>query len=275
MNEEITYSIEGTDSEVGHVKADAFLDRISHLLNALNGIDRVVGKSGAPKLYYRIVAAKHSSPLALTFEPVLKKPSLEPSDQRGGYIRRCHDRFFGELESIRTNGQVSDEIDTTLLEHLYELVEGVGREYKNASISNRTEAIDIDVAFEANLKRLVQEDESAYGTLEGKLEAVNIHAGSRRFWIYPSIGLPQRIRCEFLPGTQAQVKEALGNYVRVEGLKHYRLGESFPFKISVREFDVVPTDEAISFNQLSGIAPDATGGLSAVDFVRKIRDEWE
>lgn len=34
-------------------------------------------------------------------------------------------------------------------------------------------------------------------------------------------------------------------------------------------------DGRVSLETLKGIAPDATGNQSAVDFVRKQRDEWE
>jgi hypothetical protein len=38
----ITLTVDGVDSEHGHVKADEFIDRLTHLLTALNSIDRLV-----------------------------------------------------------------------------------------------------------------------------------------------------------------------------------------------------------------------------------------
>src|SRR5438552_2060543 len=128
----ITLRVEGLESERGHVTADEFLDQLTHLLNALNGIDKLLGDTGSPQLYYRIVNAKHDSPLQITLEPVLKKHALS----KGNYASQCHARFFKELTAIKRREPVSEDIETSLLEHLHDLVMGVGRDFKSAVISN-------------------------------------------------------------------------------------------------------------------------------------------
>ncbi len=269
-NNLITLTVEGIEAEGGHVAADEFLDQLTHLLTALNGIDRLIGESGSPKLYYRIVKASHASPLQVTLEPILKKPEVT----KRNYVTECHSRFFQELNAIKRREPVSEDVEPEVLEHLYDLAVGLGRNFKTAVISNDAARIDLDRAFEDNLSRLVREGDVSYGTFEGKLEAVNIHGGSRRFWLYPALG-PQRVRCDFLPGTAAQVKEALGHYVRVQGLKHFRPPSPFPARIAVRDFEIVREDERVSINELRGIAPMATEGISAIEFVRRIRNEWD
>jgi len=273
MNESanlITLKVEGLESERGHITADEFLDRFTHLLNALNGIDKLVGQTGSPQLYYRIVNATHDSPLQITLEPILKKPAMS----RRNYVDQCHARFFQELTAIKRREPVSEDIDTGLLEHLHDLAMGVGRDFKSAVLYNDVARIELDKEFEENISRLVQEENHSYGAFEGMLEAVNIHGGRRRFWLYPKLG-PQRVRCDFLPGTSEQLREALGRHVRVVGLKYFRPFSPFPFRISVKEFEVIDNDEAVSLHQLGGVAPNATGEMTAVEFVRKIRNEWD
>jgi hypothetical protein len=267
----ITLSVEGLDAEGGHVKVDEFLEKLTNLLTALNGIDRLVGETGSPSLYYRIVDASHSSPFKITLEPVVRKNIKKVKKD---IVQRCHSRFFGEISAIKRREPVSPDIDNRLLEHLRDLTIGIGQDFKTVTISNGHERVELDREFETNLKTLLDEEDVSYGGIEGMLEAVNIHGAARRVWIYPKIG-EERVRCDFLPGTSDQIKEALGHHVRVTGLKFFRATSPFPFRINVKELEVVSDEKIVSLNQLSGIAPDATGEMSSVEFVRRIRNEWD
>ena len=182
MSEQITYSVDGLDSEHGHVAFGDFLDRLEHLLAALNGIDRLVGQTGNPKLYYRIVKASHSSPLTITLQPVLKD---NRSGESRNHIRACHSRFFREMNAVRRMEPVSPDIEPELLEHFRDLALGVGQDFKRAAISNTEEAIEIDKAFEINASKLTTEENVSFGSFEGRLDAANIHGEAKRFWLYP------------------------------------------------------------------------------------------
>lgn len=266
----ITLSVSGVESESGHVRADEFLDALSHLLIALNGIDRLVGQTGNPTLYYRIVAAKHTSPLSVTLEPVLRRTGTPIARE---HIQLRHHRFFGALEAIKQNQPVAPDVDDQLLEHLRDLTPSAELSFKAVTISNGRSHVELDKTFEANVRKLLDEEYASYGGVEGSLDTVNIHGHARRFWIYPKIG--QKIRCDFLPGTSDQIREALGHYVRVEGMKFFRPQSPFPFRVAVRDFEIMSEDNPVHLKELRGIAPDATGQLSSVEFVRAIRDEWD
>jgi hypothetical protein len=268
----ITWTVEGTESEGGHVRADDFLDKIDHLLSALNGIDKVVSQSTQPTLYYRIVKLSYSSPLSFTIEPVIKSRVIQPSRD---YVTVRHHRFFKELDAIHKNEPVSPDIDEPLLEDFRDLAAGRGELFRVASISNSEATVQIDEVFEKNVTKMLGEEYASYGGVEGKLDALNIHGRTRRVWIYPTIG-PQRIRCDFLPGTKQQLIEAAGHYIRVEGYKYFRPHSPYPVRVKVMDFEMLDTDEEpVLLSSLRGIAPDATGEMNSVDFVRAIRDEWD
>ena len=61
----ITLEVDGPSSEDGHVRADEFIEKLENLITALNGVDKMVGDTGQPTLYYRIVAVSHTSPLTM------------------------------------------------------------------------------------------------------------------------------------------------------------------------------------------------------------------
>ena len=268
----IKLEVEGVASEQGHVRFDEFLQKLEDLLIALNDVDRIVGNTQRPALYYRVVDVSHGSEVAITLEPVMRQQM--PEARAVIEINARHDRFFKELSAIKMNEPVSPDVDERLLERLRDLVEGIGRTFQRASISNFESRVDLDATFETNIRKLLAEEDSSYGGVEGKLDAVNIHGVLRRFWIYPRIGA-DRIRCDFLPGTADEIRDALGHYIRVEGIKYFRAPNPYPYRIAVRDFEILDTEERTNLVDLRGIAPRATGQLSSVDFVRTIRDEWD
>jgi len=271
MSNLITLQIEGVASEDGHVLVPAFIERLEHLLSTLNGIDRIVGQTAQPTLNYRIVDARHSSPLTFTLEPILKKRISRPDPD---HIQLRHRRFFREMSAVRRSEPVSPEIDDTILEHMRALVEGLGKEFRSARISNGESNVELDEKFEASVRRLLNEEDASYGSERGMLEALNIHGGNRTCWIYPKAG-PLRIRCDFLPGTRDLIIQHSGKAVWVEGVKYFRPNSPFPFRIAVKDFGAMSDEESVPVRDLEGIAPLAIGSMSAVEFVRKIRDEWD
>jgi hypothetical protein len=270
MSDLITVQIEGTPDQDGHVILADFLQRIDQLLQALNGIDRVVGQTERPTLNYRIVDTKHTSPISITLKPVFRKNVIiEGSD----HIEKRNKRFFSELKSIRRGDLPSDDIDENLLMHFRRLSEGLGTDYASAKISNGSNSVELDRVFEVNVQQLLHEEDRSYGGEEGMLLAVNLH-GRQTFWIYPKIG-PTKIRCDFQPGMRDEIRENLGRFVRVEGLKFFRSHTSFAVRIAVKDLTPIQEDSSITLKSLRGIAPQATGELSAAEFVRNLRDEWE
>jgi hypothetical protein len=267
----IKLTVAGLKSERGHVRADEFLDELANLLAALNGFDRMVGQSGNLTLYYRIVAVQHASPLTITLEPVVRREVRRPA---GDHIEILHDRFFNELKAIRRNEPISQDIDDQVLEHLRDLSSGADRSFKSITISNHRTRVRLNKAFEKNVAKLLGEEAASYGHVEGRLDAANIHGYTRRFWIYPKIGA-QKIRCEFLPGESDRIREALGRDIRAEGLKYFRSQSPFPYRVAVKDFEILGGPEAVHLKDLKGIAAGATGDLSSVEFVRSIRSEWD
>lgn len=266
----ITLELDGPASEQGHVRVDEFINKLEDLITTLNGIDRIVSESAQATLYYRIVGVSHESPLTITIEPVVRKRVTKPA---ADHIATRHHRFFRELRAIKANQPISPELDDRTIERMRDLVSGLGDTFTRAVVSNGEARVELDKTFETNVRKLLDEEDCSYGGFEGTLDAANIHAETRRFWIYPRIG--QRVRCDFLPGTATQIREALGQYIRVEGFKYFRAQSPFPYRIKVRHFEGLEGDDDSALFNLGGIAPAATGEMNSVDFVRAIRDEWE
>ena len=137
----------------------------------------------------------------------------------------------------------------------------------------RNQTVQIDQQFDRSLKRLLEGDESELDEIIGRVERVDIH-NKNQFDIYPAVG-PERVRCSAPKSLQDQVISAIGKTVSVAGWALYRKDSPFPHAMRVEEIHSRRSDHELpTMESMHGIAPDATGGLSGEDFVRKLRNAY-
>ena len=116
-------------------------------------------------------------------------------------------------------------------------------------------------------------DASVLGSVSGKVEAVNVHGNKPVFFLYPVSG-PFKVRCRFEPSLLLDdLREAIDRHTTVYGMLDYEVGEPFPVEVVVERVEVSPPDtELPTLRSLIGIAPDLTGGIDSVEYVRGLRD---
>jgi len=123
-------------------------------------------------------------------------------------------------------------------------------------------------------KSLVGTHYKSLGSIEGRIELVSVHKGSKRFTLY-HIRTGKAIKCNLPPEVEADVWSAAEQRRRVgvSGLISYNIiGE--PLSVLVKgPLRFFKTEEELPTSEkLAGIAPDITGDLSTEDFVRSLRD---
>lgn len=229
----ITLRLEGLPEEDGHVRLSDLLTELQALKETLDNVDRMVGQTSDTALYYRVVDLKHSSPATVVLEPRAKpKKKL---DRDAVSIR--HHRFFQELDAIEHKKPVSEELDTKTLLSFKRLVEGVGKTFYKASISNATSSIPLTEKLRQNVDVLIDKEYRSIGTITGKLEALNVHRNTNTFWIYPAVG-PRKVLCKFRSSDREKVKRCIDMVVRVHGRKYFRPNANVPHRIEVDEFEI-------------------------------------
>ncbi len=66
---------------------------------------------------------------------------------------------------------------------------------------------------------------------------------------------------------------AVGQFIEVHGIIHYKAVSTFPHQIDVKKLEVLPDEEGLpSIFDLKGIAPGLTGGLSSEEFAQGLKD---
>jgi hypothetical protein len=261
----ITMIIEGMPEDGGRVRFKTFLDQLQSLSATISRLDREYAE-GREHIDFQIAELSYNSPVRVVLEP-------KPLPHAPVIAAAIIDSFRSISDAIDGDGDLS-RIDSDLLADFRALARPVGKQVKSAALRfdggefNLTERV-----FSRTDQALAVTDECD-GSFDGMLEQINIHLGANTFHIYPAIG-PKKIACNFPAALYDDAVAAVGRRVEVTGLLRYRSGADFPHQILVQEIEVFPNDDELpNWEDIRGIAPDATGILRSEAFVRELRDAW-
>lgn len=212
----------------------------------------------------RIIRMHMNSPATVVMEAI----------RSDGGVARTID-FFSGIEAVVMGGVAPRDFDRPVFEALKDFASVVGKSVRSATIVSGGRTILIDVAARKRIDDVFGPDTSAEGMVDGMLEAVNVHGKQNTFGLYPIVGA-SRVSCKFDQALLPLVRPALGKYVQIQGELKYRWREKFPFEALATKIEVLEDfNEQPSFNEILGMAPNATGGLPSEEFTRKQRYGWQ
>lgn len=118
----------------------------------------------------------------------------------------------------------------------------------------------------------VEPDESCWGSLRGKMLKWDGEETVNTFHIFPDYG-PTKVRCTFSDNTRAQVTAGVDKYVEVYGRMVYKPKAENPYRMEAES--VTPIGDKIDvelLRRLKDSSPNATGDVSAEDFIKDLRN---
>ena len=261
----VTLIVEGLSSDGGHVRLDAFLTALEKLRSTLIKLD-ALGSDGKPSSYFTIVGLSHNSPATVEIE-------ARPLQGRRDVTSALLSRFGSAIKEISA-GRVPEYLDYKTLADLREIASPVGSSIASARISVGNEYVEMTKQFAKQIEVVMAEEETCFGSVDGMLEQINVHADANTFTIYPEFGA-KSISCHFPKDQQEKAVSAIKRRVSVSGNMHYRKNAPFPHHIDVDHLEIYALpDDLPSLDDLRGLAPNATGGLASEDFVRELRNAW-
>ena len=264
-DDRITLIIEGLPEDEGRVRLSAFMAQLQSFSATVARLDKDAN-AGKAATYFRIAALSYNSPVRVVLEP----QPLGRSPYMGAAILDGLERVTSALEA----GQDLSGLDADLLEDIRGLSGPVGKSIKSAALVFRNQRFELTSSVTKELDHALAVDEECAGSIEGALEQINVHLGANVFHIYPEVG-PRKVTCRFPSKLHDDAVAAVGKRVEVFGVLHFRAGASFPHAVSVEELQPIPSDADLpDWEDLRGLARDATGDLSSEEFVRRLRDEW-
>lgn len=264
----ITLQIEGSPEDKGHPRLADLIKQLEIFQKALAQTERMVTGNEEREVYYRVVDLSHQSPATFVLEGVTLKPKSDKT-----LPAKTNSTFLKVLRQIK-RGSVSEDVDASTLVCYKELTSPIIKNnLSKVNIKNgRGKPIELDTKFRDKIEKIIGDDELMAGSATGRLEWLNIH-NKNLFNIYPVIGA-SKIVCKFPTSLRPTVIEAIDKDVVVFGILRYRQRDKFPYSMDVKEIEIMPFyEEEPTLWSLRGVAPNATGELTANDFVRQLRDE--
>jgi hypothetical protein len=264
----------GAEEDNRDVRFSDFIFQCQAIKNALRESEAFFCGDGKEPLDYRITGLRHDSPSTLELNPIAGNRTQD-------YVRKVLKGFATELHRIRRDRRLLGRPEMGRLRAYSEIgkrpkghVEEVRIAVEETHTIRKPKPVQVavDRRFKQNLEEILGPDEIVYGSISGRLDWLNFH-DARRFRLYPIVG-PQRITGEFGEEIRDQVRNGADRFVTVFGRLHYKTWDKYPHHVRATKVETHDRDEDLpSLNDIKGIAPQMTGELSSVDWVRKIRDE--
>ena len=267
MRTGITMTIESAESDRQHVSLDDFSFQLEALRKVLSNTESSLSGEQA-EIDWQIVDLKHSSPAEIVLQPVDTRMDTDKED----IVFETVNRVIGYFKTLSEKIPPPVEMNQHLLGHYKTFSEKIQRGILKVSLKSGTDTVKVSKNVRAAIDAVILSETKSVGTVEGRLEFVNIHADQNIFRIYSAIP-PERVTCSFRPDKIEEAREALGRKIRVLGELTYPKGGKFPRTVKVETIELLPEDDDLpSLMDLRGIAPDITGDLSSEEFVRNLRD---
>lgn len=267
MHTGITITIESAESDREHVSLNDFSFQLEALRKVLSNTESSLSGEKA-EIDWQIVDLKHSSPAEIVLRPIDNRVDTDKEDIASETV----DKVISSLKMLSENTLPPIEMSQQLLGHYKNFSDKVQKGILRISLKRETDTVKVSENVKAVIEDVTLSETKSIGTVEGRLEFLNIHGNQNIFRIYSAIP-PEKVNCFFPPDKIDQAREALGHKIRVSGELTYPGGNDFPRDIKVEAIELLPDDDDLpSLMDLRGVAPGITGGLSSEEFVRNLRD---
>lgn len=265
----ITVELSDSFSPADDLRLDDFLEQMRTLKAALRETERLVSGTREASLYFRIKHIQKNSPPVITLEAV--SDTLDERS-RPTYANRVVRQLTANLRIISNKGKLPGRMDYLALESYRVLTATAEKHRLNVRISAGNNSVLINSKLRETIDRIAGKDEYSVGSVSGKIEAINLHNRTRKFYIFPIIG-PSRVLGTFKSRDRAKFASAVDKYVTVFGILRYKQWDRFPYAIKAELIEI--HDPAIgTLDGLRGLNVRATGDLTSQEFVDRLRDEW-
>ncbi|SOZ37023.1 hypothetical protein [Cupriavidus neocaledonicus] len=265
--ESITLHMEGMQSDDGDLRLGMLIDKLIAFRATLSEADKYLSGIDKPTVDLLVSDLTHNSPAAITIRATPHANVLNPQTGLFSYLADL-------INDINDGRYEAASASHLFLERLGDLCLGVGDKLTQMWLSRGKERVaTVTPQTRTQLQSLLSRTYSTYGHVKGKVERYNSHGDVKYFYVYSLLG--SRVKCAFPDDLRELAAQAVEKSVDVSGLLKYREGEYFPHEVQVQAIEILPADNQLStLSSLSGVAPDATGEKTSIEFIRDRRNGW-
>jgi hypothetical protein len=256
-------------AEEDDLRLDDFLEQMAPLKAALRETERLVA-GGEPTLYFRIKQLQKNSPAKVILEAVSDEEGERSRPQYASYVVRS---LTTNLRVILNKKRLPAKIDVPALDSYRDLAAPSEKRHLEVQLQCGDHTVTVGRQFREILDSIVGEDEFSYGSVSGKIEAINLHDRNRRVLIFPIIGA-SRVVGTFRNRDRKLFAGAVDKYVTVHGRLRYKTWDKHPYEINADGLTVHDMESSPTLEDMKGISPEATGSLTTQEYIDNLRDEW-
>lgn len=245
------------------LKGDGVNLSLSSFSNSIDSFKKVAGKFHCNDL--QIVKLTSNSPISLTVE----NAHNENAPIYSGSLKGILDGLVAFMDS----GEIPLNWTRPTIDAVLDFLNPIGTSIGRFELfSNSEKKITLDLDYKTSFKNKIEDDFSSVGTVDGMLEAVNIHGRKNAVALYPVIG-NDKIVLDFDDHHLEKIKQLIGFYVEIGGELIYRWRDKYPYRGTIESIEHIVEDGLPTFSDLYGMAKNATNGIPAEDFISGIRSE--
>ena len=255
--------------KLGTISLSSFLEVLDGSLDVLHDLDRRISEQSWGTIQWVITHLGEGSTYV----------EVEPRVVRGeeNYTRQVLESFTDGVEQIKTKGTTPPRFSLDNLKRVRDIVRQIGKdglEGVDYSVEEYQKETELTSEFQNKLENLIGVHHRSLGSIEGTVELVSVHKGTRHFNIYHPI-TQRAVRCNLPKDYESDVFRAAEGRRRViaTGRISYNLkGEPISVHIMkplrfLKEEDSLPDIKA-----MVGLDHNITGDLSTEDYIRSIRE---
>ncbi len=266
INNRFSVVLKGDEADES-LRLSDLIAQLDAIKNVLNQLDKRVSGKKSPGLYYRVSKMTMNSPATIEFEAVSKA-------NEANYGHAVVARLNRDLNDVIENRRPPDA-DIDLLESYKALVQPLKRHLSQFTLLAGDKPLEIPKSLDSKVEAILGPDQIEMGSIIGSLDVLDVHNEKNLFKIYPVVG-PSTVKCHFKNGMLSDAVSGIKSFVRISGELHYKKAEKFPHFVEVYKIEILPEKtDAPLLSSLRGMAKNAYGGLSATEYIDKIRDgDW-
>lgn len=257
------------DSKGRPIDPGAFVGAVKSFWGILQDLDSALSQDRRGSIYWGITSIQRTSPAIIAFTG---ESQLIAIDHTAEVHHAC-------IVGMRRLGRLHELLPSYSDAALNKVKRLAG--YMRAKARKRLDLLEVysdnaDLGTVSLSPELASAIESiltpryeSEGSVVGNLDSVTIHSGTE-FRVWEEV-TSRAVTCHFLSGQLEMVRNALGTRVLVHG--HVRANyQGHPVRIHVEGIEPYPADvELPSIEEMSGLVPDFTGGVSLKQFMEELR----
>lgn len=245
-----------------------FIVSLQSFLLTLKDFDATISHDSRGNMIWEVVFLEKKHPPIVGVAPTLRSRKLKD------FSSVVEEQVIENAKLLSTAGERNQFMSDAALGNMERLarlapklgplavyIDGTGEIKAQADITEKT----LD-----NVKQLTGVKYTAYGSIVGSLDSINVHRGNEfRVWDERT---KKPVRCTFDPDDEKRVKDLLRARVVVYG-KLNSNSAGIPISILADDFEHAPKRQLPTIEEMSGLIENFTEGMSLKEYMETLSNE--